>query len=286
MNATSPSFKYKPKSMNQIKEKSNLGQAAKRERYRILSNILESSTASFLQQFKLKRDLKGLHLDCKDGEVTLQLAKMLGNVGSIVGVDNSENSIAIAKQRIGMENEGSITFLTKESFEKTNTQKYDFVYSRFLLSSSSSPMNELQKMYDLLKPGGLLLAEEIDFTRNFCAPYSFAVERYTELYSALMRKNGADPSIGSNLRFKLDEMDFQKVKSQLIPPAFLTGERKKLVSLTFETVADSILKASMAKPAEIQALLYEIKDFEQQAFSMISLPGIYQVSGIKPFIQH
>ncbi len=286
MNATSPSFKYKPKSMNQIKEKSNLGQAAKRERHRILSNILESSTASFLQQYKFKNDLQGLHLDCKDGEVTLQLARMLGNVGSIVGVDNSENSIAIAKQRTGMGNEGNVAFSLRTSFEKTNTQKYDFVYSRFLLSTSSNPMKELQKMYRLLKPEGLLLIEDIDFSSNYCSPYNSAFERYSELYSKLMLKNGTDTSIGSNLHLKLENIGFQKVKTQLIPPVFLTGERKKLVSLTFEIVADSILKASMAKPAEIQALLYEIKDFEQQAFSMISLPGIYQVSGIKPFIQH
>ncbi len=276
----------KLKTMKQMTEKSQLGQTAKRERQRILSTILESSTIDFFERINLNDGSKCLHMGCNDGEATLQMASILGDKCSIIGIDNSEYNIEIARQKISSGNGSKVSFLLNSSFERTNTKKYDLIYSRFLLSTVSNPMKALQKMFRLLKPQGLLLAEDIDFSNLFCSPYSSAFERYKELYSRFIQNTGADSNIGSSLQSKLTNIGFQQVKTQLVPPSFLTEESKKLSSLTLEMISSPVIKAKIVLPAEIQALLYELKDLEQQPYSMISLPGIYQVAAIKPLIKH
>ncbi len=181
------SHPIKLKTMEQMTEKSQLGQTAKRERQRILSTFMESSTIDFFERINLKDGSKCLHMGCNDGEATLHMASILGDKCSIIGIDNSKYNIELAQQKISSRNGGNVSFRLNSSFEKTNTKKYDLVYSRFLLSTVSNPMKALQKMFRLLKPQGLLLAEDIDFSNLFCLPYSWAFERYKELYSSFIQ---------------------------------------------------------------------------------------------------
>src|SRR5205085_1571708 len=111
----------------------------------------------------------------------------------------------------------------------------------------------LEKMRHALRPGGVLLIEDIDFTGSFCCPPSAAFERYVELYRAVVRKRGADADIGPKLHGLLIQAGMQDVHLDLVQPFHVQGEGKEIVLSTLVNIADAVLAEGLATESELDS---------------------------------
>lgn len=253
------------------------GKAATRKRGRILSDLLENSTRAFIARTTIQDGMKGLDLNCGEGAITLHLADRVSDSGSITGVDGNLTNIDIARQKSIQKNRMNVRYFHRAEKSAYLNQYYDFVYARFLLSDCKNLLDQVEQMYQLLKPGGLLLVEDMDLTRHHCFPSSFAFTRYVELFSKVFNKKGTDPTVGSKLNSILKAAGFEQISAIQIPPIFLNEASKSISSLTLESISKAVIKEQLAVPAEMNALIEELQAFEQRTDTMISLPGIYQV---------
>ena len=268
--------------MKKLEEKtSKIGSAAGRKRYQILSNILAPSTEAFIKQANLNTGVNGLDLGCGSGETTMLLKTMIGPEGKITGIDSRATRLRIAKEKAHQNEQSQVEFRYQNTLEWEEEQSYDLVYSRHFFHQLKDPLSMLQKVFNSLKPGGLAMIEELDFSKIQCFPNSYAFDRFVELYIEVVKRQGADPNIGKRLYPLYQQASFKNCQVQLVRPKFLTGKNKRITSLTLESISTILEKENLASQVELQALLSEIKSFEAQENTMITLPGIYQVSGYR-----
>ena len=265
---------------NYKEKKSKRGSTAGRQRQQTLSNILRPSTKTFIRQANLYSGMNGLDLGCGTGETTL-LLKSIVIGGKITGLDSRETQLKIAKEKAQQNSVPQIIFRHQNILEWKEKQLYDFVYSRLFFNQLKKPLSLLKQIYSSLKPGGLAMIEDMDFSKFQCFPNSFAFDRFIELYIEVVKLQGANPDIGKQLYPLFQKTGFSNIKVQLVRPNFLTNKNKHLASLTLENISSIIENESLATKTEIQALLFELKEFESQKNTMITLPGIYQVVGYK-----
>ncbi len=257
------------------------GKAAGRKREVILSEALEASTQAFLQKIPFKNGMQGLDLGCGTGEVTIHLKALVGAKGEMTGLDLDTTRINIAKDKAVQKNAGDIQFYHQDILEWKETQCYDFVYSRLFLNHLREPQAMLSQIYSSLKTGGFAMIEDLDISNYNCFPSCYAFDRYVELYTEIKQQQGADASIGNKLYTLFQQTNFKNINIQLVPPTFLNNRGRNIASLTLENIASSLLEQQLTTPTELQALLFELKSFEDQKHSLISLPAIYQICGYK-----
>jgi ubiquinone/menaquinone biosynthesis C-methylase UbiE len=69
-----------------------------RERLRVLSNILQSGTNLFLDRLGIRPGMSCLDVGCGGGDVTRELARRVGNVGRVVGLDLDAAQVNIVRE--------------------------------------------------------------------------------------------------------------------------------------------------------------------------------------------
>lgn len=225
--------------------------------------------------------MSGLDLGCRIGDVTFVLKDIVGDQGNIMGLDMDQTMIQIAKDRLTDSHYSNIRFQALDIQHWNESNKYDFVYSRLFLNELWNPSEILGKIHQALKPGGLVIIEDLDVSNFISYPPSTAFDQYINLHATLKKLRGEDAKIGSKLEGLLVYNGFRSAETQMVPPAFLTGVGKKVASLTLEYIGKELTKRDLISNEALNILQRNLKHFEQHTLSLISLPAIYQAWAVK-----
>ncbi len=260
------------------------GGSAGRERLRILARIMYASTAALFDRLAVGEAQRCLDVGCGGGDVTLEFARRIGSRGKAVGVDIDAAQLDIARREADAQGFRNVEFrlLDIRTAEEDVGSDFDIVYARFLLTHLNDPSRAVAAFYRYLRPGGLVIVEDIDFSGYFTYPDSEAFQRYKELYCTLVRRRGGDPNIGPRLPFLLADGGFEKVDMTLVQPIGTRGEVKLLNPITMENIADAILQAGLASRQEIDILVQDLYRFAEDPRSVAGVPRIIQAWGQRP----
>jgi ubiquinone/menaquinone biosynthesis C-methylase UbiE len=255
------------------------GGAAGRERLRLLARIMKPTTQSLFERVGIRPGMSCLDCGCGGGDVTFDLAVVVGNRGRVVGLDIDEIKLNLARGEASALQLDHVEFRLSNITESDVGSEFDVVYSRFLLTHLADPQHALRKMLEALRPGGLLVVEDIDFDGHFSHPECNAFRRYVELYSAAARRRGADPTIGPRLPSLLADAGIEGVEMHVVQPAGLRGDVKLLTPVTMESIADSILAEGLTDRHEIDRIVAELYEFAHDPGTLMSLPRVVQAWG-------
>jgi ubiquinone/menaquinone biosynthesis C-methylase UbiE len=104
--------------------------------------------------------------------VTQLLAELVGPEGEVVGVDFSGAQLEKARE-LWPTDQKNVSFVQASATDTSlPRESFNLVYSRFLLIHLTEPQVALREMYDLLKPGGILVCEDGDLTTAGSEPFS------------------------------------------------------------------------------------------------------------------
>jgi ubiquinone/menaquinone biosynthesis C-methylase UbiE len=248
------------------------------DRLRLLAHTMRPTTVAFLQRAGLRPGKRCLDVGCAIGEVTLDLAALVGLHGRAVGIDRDEGAVALARRerpRCTVPAE----FRLGDALELAEEAAYDLVYARFLLTHLSDPLQALRRMAAAARPGGALLVEDIDFAGHFCHPECPAFQRYQQLYEAAVRRRGGDARIGPKLLQLFRDAGLSQVEVQVVQPVFHEGEGKRLAAVTLEHIRESVIDLGLTTQGEVDRVLGELEAFRTRPDTLLSLPRIYQVCG-------
>lgn len=141
------------------------------ERLILQSSIAKPVTTRLLLSAGIKPGMRVLDLGCGPGDVTLLAAELVGQHGTVTGIDRERSIIPLAQARaeqIGLHN---ITFMHHSLDTLTDERGFDMVIGRYVIVHQSDPVNFLRQSSRLLRPKGVLAFHEIDTTRQaFCFP--------------------------------------------------------------------------------------------------------------------
>jgi SAM-dependent methyltransferase len=253
-----------------------------RERLRIISRVLRPTTLDLLRRAGIQPGMVCLEVGCGGGDLAFDMAQMVGPEGKIIATDIDEKKLEIATQEARAQQLKNVEFRLADITASDPGASFDLVHARFLLTHLADPGQALARMRQALRPGGVVVIEDIDFRGHFSYPDSAALWRYVELYTETVRRRGADANIGPRLPGLLLEAGFESVRMNVIQLARTEGEVKLIAPLTMENIADAVLAEGLASAGEVDRLVAELYEFAQTPGTVASTPRIVEAWGCRP----
>jgi 2-polyprenyl-3-methyl-5-hydroxy-6-metoxy-1,4-benzoquinol methylase len=253
-----------------------------RERLRVLARVMHASTDSLFERLGVGDGLMCLDVGCGGGDVSVELARRVAPRGKVVGVDMDETKLDVARQEAEAQGVRNVEFLARDIRTQDTGSDFDVVYARFLLTHLDDPARVIAAFYEHLRPGGLVIVEDVDVSGYFTYPESQAFRRFRELYSAVVIRRGGDPDIGPRLPVLLADGGFDQVEMDVVQPAGTRGEVKLINPLTLESIADTVLQDGIASREEIDSLIDELYEFAENPRTVVGLPRVVRAWGRRP----
>jgi ubiquinone/menaquinone biosynthesis C-methylase UbiE len=253
-----------------------------RERLRVVSRVMRPSTLQLFERAGLPQGACCLDVACGGGDVTLDIARLVGLEGRVIGVDVDDTKLQLARDEAAQLRLPNVEFQNCLIGSGQLAGAFDVAYCRFLLTHLRDPLSALREIRAALKPGGLLMVVDIDFTGYFCYPYTPGQHRYVHLYSETVRRRGGYPDIGPRLPNLLMESGFENVQVNVVQPAGLEGEVKLLAPITLENIADAVIAENVATADEIRSLVGELYEFARNPKTLGAVPRIIESWGTTP----
>lgn len=243
----------------------------------VLAQAMNEYSMAALNKAGLKTGDICLDAGCGGGSMTYAIAAAAGAPGYVTGIDYDASLIHLNLQDMQKFPADNISFRQQSIYELAEENKYDVVYTRFLLSHLDNPATALGNMVRALKPGGLLLAEDIQFSGHICYPGSNAFNTYLQWYSTVVKKNGGNAELGIELYQHLAQAGLAGVQVQVAQPAATSGAAKQMSLLTLDKIRQSLLENKITTQAEFDAIRLQLEVITNDTTTLISIPRVFQV---------
>ena len=173
--------------------------------------------------------------------------------GQTVGVDNEARMIAMARQVAA---ELNLTNLTLVEAEATDTglepASFDFAHARLVLVNVPDPERVVAELSALVRPGGVVALQEVDWISWICQPPHPAWDRLRDALREFRSRRGLDVHMGRRLPGMLRAAGLDEVGFRAVCPTYIDGgdddNRTLLVSFAKHhgpaLVADGLVAAS------------------------------------------
>jgi hypothetical protein len=158
------------------------------------------------------------------------------------------------------------------------------VYSRFLLQHLADPVAALARMWSAVRPGGVLIAQDADFSGLFSDPQNEGFRFYVEQYQRALEFNGGGPATPRQLyrlflAAGLPEPQARVTQTMGTEP---DGATKVLALSTLDGITESVTSAGLATPAEVAAARADLAAFIADPHTLVADPRIFSVWAHRP----
>lgn len=196
-------------------------------RLEVLADIFCESSRPFLQEVEMNRPELAIDLGCGPGFTTRLLADTLKPERTL-GLDNSEHFVSLASK----DNPEDISFLTHDITSVPFPEApADLLYCRLLLTHLPDAMAIIDKWGMQLKPGGLLLMEEVDWIRTDHPVFSF----YLSIVEAMLLDKSGELYIGPLLNEMMDTERLRRRESSVRRLPVLTHRAAGMFHLNIQS---------------------------------------------------
>ncbi len=177
-------------------------------RLHLIEKALDPQTISLCERHVTKAQ-RCLEVGAGAGSIAKWLAGRVGREGLVVALDRDTRYLSNLPQP-------PCVISNLELSQFGIDQPFDFIHARYVLIHNTHGRALLKHMHSLLKPGGVLVVEEPDFT---CAQWLNAysqqsAERVNDAISSMFRRRDLDPSFGTQLPKMVKELGLETVQMQ------------------------------------------------------------------------
>jgi SAM-dependent methyltransferase len=218
----------------------------------------------------------------RGGEVTFDIATIVGQMGSVVGLDMDEVKLALARDVATRRRLSQVEFRRADVMTWTQPEAFDMVYARALLQHVTDPVDMLRRMWAGVRPGGVLIAEDTDFERAFCEPPNVGFDFFIRNYIALLTKRGGDANVGRRLFGYVRSLGVSDVNLSATLHPFSFGEKKALLLSTLEFSSAAMVAEGLATDAEVVAAYKSMSRHVDDPDTIHAGPALIQVWARKP----
>lgn len=256
--------------------------AAAAARLHLVDEVYGASTRRILLEAGLKPGMRVLDLACGVGTVSCWMAAIVGPTGSVVGVDVNPDQLAVARGHWAQcEGLPPVEFMEASAYETgLPSESFDLVHCRLLLCHLQTPAVAIAEMYRVLKPGGVLVCQDLHGSSMFAHPHSDAYARSVELIVPLAKGLGVNYDFGLELPREVMRAGFRDPVLSFERPAFLRGEGKRMWEKTFAEAIPVMVRLGIASQDELAGLvqeMYELSLKEDVMLAPWASPGVWAV---------
>lgn len=141
-----------------------------------------------------------LDVGCGPGTISVDLARRVGPLGEVVGLDVAADVVALAEAHRAESGAENVRFAVGDVYAlDVEDDGFDVVHAHQVLQHLTDPVDALRELRRVLRPGGLLAVRDSDYAAFTWAPADHGLDRWLELYHELTRRNGAEADAGRHL---------------------------------------------------------------------------------------
>ena len=241
-------------------------------RLELLESLYGPATEALLGEL-IRPGASVVDVGCGIGTVVAWLCGAVGPAGSVVGLDISADQLAVASASAAERGLANVRFVEADAYATGLPRaSFDLVCCWSLLSHLEDPAAAVREMAALVRPGGVLLCEDIDMATIHADPASDALRRVVDLFFALGRAHHCDYRVGSRLADLQAAAGLARPMVRSDQPVLRTGEGKRYWEYTFVEVAPAMITADVTTPTEVEALASELRRLGVDTTTAIAQP--------------
>jgi len=250
-------------------------------RYELFNQIYQPATEMRIATLRIKPDARVLDVGCGIGRTACYFAKEVVPHGHVVGIDQSEELVDLARHFAAEQGIENVTFevdrAQDHAFERSD---FDLAHTRYVLSYSPFAAGIVRSIHEALVPGGIFFAEEIvqDYVRHN-APKGF--DRLCDWFALLIALNGGDPNYGrSCLPSHMVEAGFTDLTATSFAPLADQAANIEMLCIGLSNeMKTPIVDNGLGTADEVDAAVADIRNIDRG--TLISVAPAYQVTGIR-----
>jgi SAM-dependent methyltransferase len=140
-----------------------------------------------------------LDVGCGVGDVSFLAARFVGPSGRVLGIDRSDVAISRATERATAAALSNVRFEAGDIADLHLAEPVDAVVGRLILLYLPDPSRFLASLSKHLKPGGLVVFQEMDMSSVKASPPCRLFDETMGRVREAFRRSGTDPEIGLKL---------------------------------------------------------------------------------------
>ncbi len=134
------------------------------------------------------------------GDVSMLLARIVGPLGEVVGIERDASSIALANARVAEAKLHNVIFTEADVSRIDSDKPFDAAVGRFILMFLPDPASVLRSLARLVRPGGVLAFQEPTWIPMlaFGARFPLWSKLLSSIHETFLR-SGVNPEMGPDL---------------------------------------------------------------------------------------
>ena len=156
-------------------------------------------TEDILRRAGIAPGMQVLDVGCGVGDVSLLLGRMTGPSGAVLGIDRSQDAIAVARRRAGAGGFDHLRFEASEIDAFSAPQPFDAIVGRLVLGYLPDPAATLKRLAGCLRPGGILAFQEMAMVQARSVPEGPHFASFSRWMLQTFERAGFEVDMGGKL---------------------------------------------------------------------------------------
>jgi SAM-dependent methyltransferase len=207
----------------------------------------------------IRPGMRVLDLGCGPGDSTFVAADLVGPGGSVVGLDHSPDALARARLRAGQRGLAQVEFIDGDMHDPAPGGPFDAIVERMSLWRDPDPAAVLRRQATVLRPGGLVVAIEVDFSPVYEEPGTPFLNQWASWAPEAFARAGMASNPGRRLWAVVEEAGLRPLGMIGVQPHFGPGDEDALSFLveTMRNLVPVLVGTGVATAEEIGMETYE-----------------------------
>jgi SAM-dependent methyltransferase len=263
--------------MNTMHEYALGDSEAELARLQLQARLLEPMTRRFLLEAGLKAGMRVLDLGSGAGDVSLLIADIVTNSGSVVGLDRHPAATATACRRANELGIHNVQFVTTDIGTYMPDAPFDALVGRFVLMYQPDPVTALRQAAAHLRPGGVIGFMEPWFLPPQ-GPDTVTKRVLTCIVSTLYR-SGAHVDLGPKLAtvFAGAELPEPSLRFEAVIDAREQSPLYDYVAASLKTLLPKAIEYGLTQPGDfdVDKIAQQVGvEMRMAGYAMVVLPTI------------
>jgi ubiquinone/menaquinone biosynthesis C-methylase UbiE len=249
-------------------------------RLELLDEVYGASTRAACEERGLAEGWRVADIGCGTGQVSCWFGERVGPSGRVSALDVSADQLAFGRARAVTSGLHNVTFVEGSVYEPGLPRgAFDLAFCRFLLCHLQRPADALAQMAALLRPGGVLVVQDMVMSSMFTDPPTRTYARFVELAAQVGEALGVDYDIGRKLFGMFRMLGLGDLSASVCQPSLATGEAKRLWEYTFLEAAPGAIAAGIWTKHEIDELIAEFAAIGEDESTLVVQPALLAIAG-------
>jgi ubiquinone/menaquinone biosynthesis C-methylase UbiE len=161
--------------------------------------VYKDLTEDLLRGAGLCAGMHVLDVGCGVGDVSLLAAGLVGENGSVLGIDRASSSLETARRRAKFYGVTHATFVEGDLTTFEPNQMFDMLVGRLVLLYIPDPASAVRRLSRFVRPGGVVAFHEFDMSQTAQEPESPLFKQAKRWILEAFGAAGAEANMGAKL---------------------------------------------------------------------------------------